>query len=68
MIVADGRPPPPSVNNIGNWKHPGAQGTSREWDTAPRGEPATGLMSKWLQDGEIKGFNAPPREDMMKDK
>jgi ribonuclease Z len=45
-----------------------AQGTSREWDTAPRGEPATALMSKWLKDGELKGFNPPPREDLMKDK
>ena len=45
-----------------------AQGTSREWDTAPRGEPATGLMSEWLKDGELKGFNPPPRQDMMKDK
>jgi hypothetical protein len=44
-----------------------AQGTSREWDTAPRGEPATGLMSQWLKDGEVKGFNAPPRQDLMED-
>ena len=38
------------------------QGTSREWDTAPRGEPATGLMSKWLKEGELKGLNSPPTQ------
>jgi ribonuclease Z len=36
------------------------QGTSTEWDTAPRGEPATGLMSDWLKKGTLKGFNPPP--------
>lgn len=39
-----------------------AQGTSREWDTAPRGEPATGVMSDWLKAGEAKGFNPPPTQ------
>ena len=39
-----------------------AQGTSKEWDTAPRGEPATGLMSAWLREGEIKGLNPPPTQ------
>ena len=38
-----------------------AQGTSREWDTAPRSERATALMSKWLREGEIKGVNPPPK-------
>jgi len=39
-----------------------AQGTSKEWDTAPRGEPATGLMSNWLKQGEVKGINPPPKQ------
>jgi len=39
-----------------------AQGTSTEWDTAPRGEPATGLMSDWLRKGEVKGINPPPTQ------
>ncbi len=39
-----------------------AQGTSREWDTAPRSEPATGLMSDWLKNGELKGVNPPPKQ------
>ncbi len=39
-----------------------AQGTSKEWDTAPRGEPATGLMSDWLKKGEVKGINPPPTQ------
>jgi ribonuclease Z len=38
------------------------QGTSKEWDTAPRGEPATGLMSDWLKKGELKGMNPPPKQ------
>ncbi len=41
-----------------------AQGTSKEWDTAPRGDPATGLMSDWLRKGEIKGMNPPPKEPL----
>ena len=40
-----------------------AQGTSTEWDTAPRGDPATGLMSKWLVDGTEKELIPPPREE-----
>jgi hypothetical protein len=39
-----------------------AQGTSKEWDTAYRGEPATGLMSDWLKKGELKGVNPPPKQ------
>ena len=38
------------------------QGTSKEWDTAPRGEPATGLMTDWLKEGELKGLNPPPTQ------
>ena len=38
------------------------QGTSKEWDTAPRSEPATGLMTDWLKKGELKGLNPPPKE------
>jgi ribonuclease Z len=38
------------------------QGTSTEWDTAPRGEPATGLMSDWLSKGKLEGFNPPPTQ------
>ena len=38
------------------------QGTSKEWDTAPRGAPATGLMSEWLREGELKGMNPPPTQ------
>jgi ribonuclease Z len=38
------------------------QGTSKEWDTAPRGEPATGLMQEWLKEGELEGLNPPPTQ------
>jgi ribonuclease Z len=38
------------------------QGTSKEWDTAPRSDPATGAMSDWLKAGALKGFNPPPKE------
>jgi ribonuclease Z len=38
------------------------QGTSREWDTAPRSEPATGLMSDWLKAGKVKEMIPPPTE------
>ena len=41
-----------------------AQGTSKEWDTAPRSEPATGLMSEWLKKGELEGVNPPPTQPM----
>ena len=40
--------------------HSWPQGTSKAWDTAPRGEPATGLMSEWLVEGKIKEFISPP--------
>jgi ribonuclease Z len=40
------------------------QGTSREWDTAPRGEPATSLMSKWLEEGKLEGVVPPPKQPM----
>jgi len=38
------------------------QGTSEEWDTAPRGEPATGLMSDWLNKGKLEGVVPPPTQ------
>jgi ribonuclease Z len=38
------------------------QGTSKEWDTAPRGEPATSLMSEWLIEGKLKGLIPPPSQ------
>ncbi len=38
------------------------QGTSKEWDTAPRGEPATSLMSEWLLKGKLEGINPPPTQ------
>ena len=40
------------------------QGTSVEWDNAPRGEPATGLMSEWLEQGAIKEFIPPPTQPL----
>ena len=40
------------------------QGTSKAWDTAPRGDPATDLMSDWLKDGALKGVNPPPRQPL----
>ena len=40
------------------------QGTSKGWDTAPRGEPATNLMSDWLTKGELKGVNPPPTQPL----
>ncbi len=40
------------------------QGTSREWDTAPRGETATGIMSDWLKAGTVKGVNPPPTQPL----
>jgi hypothetical protein len=39
-----------------------AQGTSKEWDTAPRSEPATGLMSDWLNKGKLEGIVPPPKQ------
>ena len=38
------------------------QGTSKEWDTAHRGEPATGLMSEWLLKGKIEDFVPQPTQ------
>jgi ribonuclease Z len=38
------------------------QGTSREWDTAHRGELATGAMSDWLKAGTIKEMIPPPTQ------
>lgn len=38
------------------------QGTSKEWDTAPRGEQATGLMTDRLKKGELEGLNPPPKQ------
>ena len=40
------------------------QGTSKEWDTAPRGEPATGLMADWLLEGKLEGVVPPPKEPL----
>ena len=41
-----------------------AQGTSKEWDTAPRGEPATGLMSDWLEKGKVEGMVPAPTQSI----
>jgi ribonuclease Z len=38
------------------------QGTSKEWDTAPRGEPATGIMQDWLKEGALEGMVPPPTQ------
>ncbi len=38
------------------------QGTSKEWDTAPRGEPATNLISEWLNEGKLEDMVPPPKE------
>jgi len=40
------------------------QGTSKEWDTAPRGEPATGLMTDWLKKGTLEGMVPPPTQSI----
>jgi len=40
------------------------RGTSKEWDTAPRGDPATGLMSEWLVEGTIKEMIPPPTQPL----
>jgi ribonuclease Z len=37
-------------------------GTSKEWDTAPRGEPATSLMSEWLKEGQLEDMVPPPTQ------
>src|SRR5210317_881857 len=39
-------------------------GTSKEWDTAPRGEPATGLMEDWLKKGTLEGMVPPPTQSI----
>jgi ribonuclease Z len=39
-----------------------AQGTNKEWDTAPRGDPATGLMSDWLLEGKLEGMIPAPTQ------
>ena len=39
-------------------------GTSKAWDTAPRGEPATALMSEWLRKGELEGMIPPPTQPL----
>jgi ribonuclease Z len=41
-----------------------AQGTSKEWDTAPRGKPATSLMSDWLKKGQLMEMTPPPKQPM----
>ena len=40
-----------------------AQGTSKEWDTAPRSEPKDSLISDWLKEGSITDFVPPPKEE-----
>ena len=37
-------------------------GASKEWDTAPRGEPATSLMSEWLKEGQLEDMVPPPTQ------
>lgn len=39
-----------------------AQGTSVEWDTAPRSDPKDTLISDWLNDGKIDDFVPPPKK------
>lgn len=39
-------------------------GTSKEWDTAPRSEPATGLMSDWLNKGKLEGMVPAPTQSI----
>jgi len=43
---------------------PLTMGTSKAWDTAPRGEPDTGLSSKWLTEGALKGVIPPPKQPL----
>ncbi|MGI9520309.1 MAG: hypothetical protein ACR2PG_01555 [Hyphomicrobiaceae bacterium] len=38
------------------------QSTSKEWDTAPRAEPATGLISDWLDKGKLEEVVPAPRQ------
>jgi ribonuclease Z len=37
-------------------------GTSKEWDTAPRGEPANGLSSDWLLKDKLEGMVPEPTQ------
>ena len=37
-------------------------GTSKEWDTAPRGDPATGSMTEWLKESALEGMIPPPTQ------
>jgi hypothetical protein len=37
-------------------------GTDKAWDTAPRGEPATGLMTDCLKKGALEGMIPPPTQ------
>ena len=39
-----------------------AQGTSNEWDTAPRSKTADSLISDWLKKGSITDFVPPPKK------
>ena len=39
-----------------------AQGTSTEWDNAPRSPLATGLMTDWLKKGTLKELIIPPTQ------
>jgi|GEM_PF-5514219 len=36
--------------------------TGKAWDTAPRGEPATGLMTDWLKKGALESMIPPPTQ------
>jgi hypothetical protein len=38
-----------------------AQGTSNEWDTAPRSETKDSLISDWLKKGSITDLVPPPK-------
>jgi len=39
-----------------------AQGTSKEWDTAPRSALKDSLISDWLNDGKVNDFVPPPKK------
>jgi len=40
------------------------QGTSREWDTAPRSKLSTSLMSEWLKAGTVTEMIIPPSQPL----
>jgi ribonuclease Z len=40
------------------------QGTSKAWDTAPRGEPATNLSADWLIKGKLEGYVPEPTQSI----